>query len=312
MKALAMAIMFLGLGFLKAEVFQEQFVSDPASRGWKAFGETSLFHWDSLNQNLAVTWDSSKSNSYFYRALGTIVTASDDFGLAFDLRLIDVTNQGAFELAVGFLNMLNATSSNFFRGTGRDSPNLVEFDYFPAFDSFLPTLAQVIVSTNGDFLYNHNNLLELTPGDLFHVEMIYAGTNRQLSTVIRRNGVPYGSPQTITVPANFDFRIGAVSISSYSDQQADGAILAHGTVDNLSVTAPTPPIQSITGLYTNQTWEVRFLSDSNWLYQLERSPDFQNWTAISDAQPGNGTNLFLQDSQPPIVSAYYRVRAQRL
>src|SRR5439155_4679994 len=103
---------------------------------------------------------------------------------------------------------------------GRGSPNLVEFAYFPAFDVFQPTISQVVVSTNSVFLYNHDNLLELTPGDLFHIWMVYEGTNRKLTTTTQRNGSSYGSPQEINVPTNFDFRVGSVSISSYSDAQA--------------------------------------------------------------------------------------------
>src|SRR5439155_18442537 len=133
------------------------------------------------------TWDSSKPNSYFYHSLGTIVAVGDSFSLTFDLVLSDVASQGAFELSVGLLNLANATATNFLRGTGRDSPNLVEFDYFPAFDTFLPTIAQVMVSTNGTFLYNHNNLQEMAPGDLFHIEMTYDGASRRLTTTVSRN-----------------------------------------------------------------------------------------------------------------------------
>src|SRR2546425_10251972 len=57
----------------------ETFDSNPATRGWHVFGDTNLFAWNAANQNLSVTWDSSRPNSYFYRAVGTILTRSDDF-----------------------------------------------------------------------------------------------------------------------------------------------------------------------------------------------------------------------------------------
>src|SRR5437879_3426245 len=87
--------------------FREDFSSDPAVRGWNVFGQTNLFHWNSTNQNLEATWDSSQVNSFFYRPLGTVLTKDDDFGLAFDLRLSDIAvavnreKPSTFELAVG-------------------------------------------------------------------------------------------------------------------------------------------------------------------------------------------------------------------
>src|SRR5207248_2048046 len=114
--------------------------------------------------------------------------------------------------------------------------------------------------TNATFLYNHDNLLELTIGDLFHISMTYEATSRTLTTKTWKNGSAYGSPQTITVPANFDFRVGSVSISSYSDQNSDGSILAHGIVDNIEVTPPPAPIQALAGGFSNQLWQAQFLS----------------------------------------------------
>src|SRR5712671_5810594 len=254
--------------FAGAATLQEDFSSDPAADGWLVFGNTNLFKWDVTNQNLAVTWDSSQPNSYFYHPLGTILAREDSFHLSFDLVFQDYvsgTNPDqpyAFPAAcVGFLNLMNATQTNFSRGAGVDPTygpdNLVEFDFFPAFDIFLPTIAQIVVSTNNAWLYNHKNLLDMTPGELFHIEMDYSGTSRTLTTTATNNGVQYGQTQTIQVPANFDFRLAAVSVSSYSDRHADGSILAHGTVDNLVITVPPPPVQHLTGALSQGVWQAQ-------------------------------------------------------
>jgi hypothetical protein len=307
--------------FAGAATLQENFSNDPGSDGWRIFGNTNLFQWDATNQNLAVTWDSSQPNSYFYHSLGTILARDDSFHLSFDLVFQDYaigTNPDqpyTFEAAVGFLNLANATQTNFSRGVGVDPTygpdDLVEFDFFPAFASFSPTIAQVIVSTNNAWLYNNNNLLEMTPGELFHVELAYSGTTRTLTTTVTNSGVQYGQTQTILVPANFDFRATAVSVSSYSDQHADGSILAHGTVDNLVITVPPPPVQNLTGAFSNGVWQVHFTGRTNWLYTLERTRDFQSWTNASAAMPASATNLFLLDPNPPADKAFYRVEAQR-
>lgn len=304
-----------------AATIQENFSSDPQPDGWKIFGNTNLFQWNSTNQNLAVTWDSSQTNSYFYHALGTILARDDSFHLGFDLTFQDYTNGTTsgkpydFEAAIGFLNLTNATQTNFSRGAGINATygpdNLVEFDFFPAFSMYQPTISQVIVSTNNAWLYNNSNLLGLTPGQWFHVELDYNGATRTLTTVVTNNGVQYGMTQTILVPTNFDFRVTAISVSSYSDQNATGSILAHGTVDNLIVTVPPPPVQNLTGNFTNGIWQTQFLSRSNWLYTLQRSTDFQSWTNVSSMTPGNASNLFLPDASPPVDKAFYRINAQK-
>src|SRR5690348_16385043 len=75
-----------------AATFQEDFSSNPLQNGWKIFGDTNLFQWDATNQDLAVTWDSSRTNSFFYHALGTILARDDNFHLDFDLMFQDYTN----------------------------------------------------------------------------------------------------------------------------------------------------------------------------------------------------------------------------
>lgn len=298
----------------------ESFSSDPAARGWQVYGNTNLFHWNSAEQNLAVTWDSSQTNSYFYLPLGTILAREDSFRLSFDLEFQDYasgTTAGKpydFPAAIGFLNLSNATQPNFSRGSGINSTygpcNLVEFDFFPAFSIYQPTIGQVIVATNNSsWLYNHDNLLDMPPGQLFHVEMNY--TNRTLTTVVTNNGAQYGVTQTISVPTNFDFRCTAVSISSYSDQHAGGSILAHGTVDNLVFTAPPPPVQNFAGTLSNGRWSAQFSGRTNWLYTLERTTNFQSWTNAAALLATNAPNLSLQDSNAPAAGAFYRIRAER-
>ena len=308
---------------VKAVTFAENFSTEPTPHGWGVFGNTNLFHWDSTNQNLRVTWDSSQTNSYFHHPLGTVLTSDDDFSLSFDLNFSDYvsgTNPGkpyAFQAALGFLNLAQATQTNFSRGAGTSAAygpnNLVEFNFFPAFSTYLPTIGQVIVSTNNVWLYNHDpdNLLDMTPGQTFRVTMNYAAASRTLATTVTNNGTQYGPTQLITVPTNFDFRVSSFSISSYSDQRADGSILARGTVDNIMITVPPPPVMNFTGAFSNAVWRTQFLSRTNWLYMLERAASFTGWTEASPTSPGTGTMLSLADTNPPWAKSFYRIRAER-
>ncbi len=87
-RSLASAGLFV-LSAAHATTITENFTNNPLQNGWQVFGNTNLFQWNSVNQNLAVSWDSSQTNSYFYHPLGTILARDDDFGVAFDLRLND-------------------------------------------------------------------------------------------------------------------------------------------------------------------------------------------------------------------------------
>src|SRR6266576_1593358 len=317
---------WLGSAFLcRAAMITEDFTKDPLAHGWRIFGDTNLFVWDATDHNLKVTWDSSRTNSYFYLPLGTILNRYDDFSLALDLQLTDVaagvssSKPSTFELALGFLSITQATKTNFFRGSGFDSPNLVEFDYFPECE-FVPTVWPSIWSTNSSLNYNGSDdltVMALPTGLLMRITMSYTATNRTLATSITTNGTSIGATHNVSLSASFtDFRVTAFAVESYSDAGQDphydvGSLLAHGSVGNVVLTFPPPPVQNLIGKFTHQQWEATFTSRTNWLYRLERTMDFQLWTAVSATTPGNGTALTIPDTNPPPARAYYRVRAER-
>jgi hypothetical protein len=312
----------------KAAVIEEDFSANPATGGWNVFGDTNLFQWDITNQNLRVTWDSSRTNSYYYHPLPTILAKDDDFSIAFDLRLDEVATgvnparPSTFQIAVALLNLNDATRSNFFRGTGINAVqgprSSVEFDYFPDSSSgFGATIAPTLISSNNQFAYNDTFPLEITVGDLFRIEMNYTASNRTLATIMTRNGDPFGPVDSNIVGASFtDFRLDTFAICSFSDEGQNppefaGSILARGVMDNIFVTTPPAPIGGITGMFINQTWQVQFLSGSNWLYTLERTADFQSWTNVSLPTDGAAGTISLSDTNAPVENAFYRIRAER-
>ncbi len=299
-----------------AAVMQEDFSANPLQHGWQIFGDTNLFQWDSINQNLAMTWDSSQPNSYLYRPLGTILAIDDDFSVTFDLQLADAQATGFFELAVGLLRFSDATNANFSRGAAV-TPNLFEFDYFPD-GGFGPsidaTLADMTVTAGNtrDFYFAYD-VMSLSPGVTYHIVITHAAGQPTVGGSVSTGGQLYTAlPQTFAGPIT-DFRLDMISVTSYSatNDPFGDSILTHGTVDNLAVTLPPPPVQNLTGAFSNNVWAVQFLSRSNWLYTLERTTDLQSWTNVLPAVSGNGTNLFLPDTNPPASRACYRVRANR-
>jgi len=308
----------------KATVITEDFSTQPLLRGWSLIGDPDLFSWDPTNRALFVTWDSSRPNSYYYFPLGTILTREDDFSLSLDLQLTDATGginpdkPSTFELALGFLNLATATQTNFLRGNSSDSPNLVEFDYFPD-TGFGPTVWPAVWSTNSSLNYNGSSdytLLALPTGVQMRLTMVYAASNSTLIVSITTNGVPIGAINSVQLSTAFtDFRVGAFAIESYNDAGQDprygGSLLAHGTVDNILLRIPPPPVQNLSGNFSNNEWQVTFVSRANWIYTLERTSDFRSWIAVSGSATGTGTNLTLRDIAAPTASSFYRVRAER-
>lgn len=307
-----------------AATFQADFATDPLAHGWQVFGDTNLFQWNVTNQNVAITWDSSQGNSCFQMPLGTIVTRDDDFSFALDLRLDDVSagidpgKPSTFELAFGLQNSVSAEKTNFFRGNARNAPNLAEFDFFPD-TGYGPTVWPAAWSTNSAPNYNGPSdytILDLPLGVVMRVSVDYSASAGVLTTTIATNGTPLASVHPVPLSPGFtDFRLGTFALESYSDAGQSGplpgSILAHGAVDNVVITAPPPPVAEVSGAFTNGSWQLEFLSRIHWLYTLERTTDFQSWLAVSATVDGSGTNLVLQDSQPPVASACYRVRAER-
>lgn len=299
----------------RANTLTENFSTDPSKDGWQVYGDTELFQWDSTNQDLEVTWDSSQPNTYFYHPLGTILAVDDAFHVEFDLYLNDVNAFGTFEMAVSLLNFSDATSQNFTRAIGA-TPNLFEFDYFPdggygpSIDATLSDMS-VNATNDGDFYFAYDTVpLEL--GVEYHVVMNHAAGELGITGEVLTNEQIYTSlPQIYAGPIS-DFRLDTVSITSYSaaaDTFGD-SLLAHGTVDNLVVTLPPPPVQNLTGAFKDGLWQAQFTSRTNWIYTLQRTANSGFWSDVASA-PGNGSVLSLKDTNPPPATALYRVRSNR-
>jgi hypothetical protein len=286
---------------------QQNFNSDPLAGEWRTFGDGSLFQWSAANQNLEVTWDSSRSNSYYYIPLGITLTREHNFRFSADLTLKDITagvnpdKAFAFEIAFGLLNWTDATNANCLRGTGSDSPNLVEFTFFPD-TGYGATISPVIITASNEWAPAWI-IQDLPANDLFHIEMNYSSGNHSVYCSVSRNGQPYASGVTGPYPATFsDFRVDTLSINSYSDAGGWGSILAHGTIDNVGVTVDPP---RVSGVLSNNTWSTRFVSLTNYVYTLETTSDLHAWSPRSST-PGTGAIVSLAhtNSEP---YQFYRV-----
>lgn len=290
---------------LSAGTFLSQFATDPLAAGWQIHGDTNLFTWDSTNQNLLVTWDSSQSNSYFHRPLGTTLTRTNGFLLAFDLTLNDVPDTNGFQLAIGLVNLADATSPNFFRGSGFESPNLAEFDFYP--DSGFgasPTATMADGFSTFTFAYV---TAPFDFGTTYRVVLTHPPGAQILTAQVLTNGQLYTTLPFSYISAGFgDYQLDTLAVCSYSDENGYGSsILAHGSVDNFILASPLP-VETLTALAPGS---VSFASDTNWVYTLESSTNLQSWSVAAPTTLGNGTNLVLQATNTPVDPAFFRVRA---
>lgn len=319
-----------------AATFTEDFSTPPAQRGWEVHGEADLFRWDAARQWLEVTWDSSRSNSYFRRPLGVILAKGDSFTLGFDLYLLEALigvnpeKPYSFEVALGFHNSLQAVRDSFQRGRGVGyAPNLVEFDYFPEYYnpedifSHQATVWPTFTSTNGSFNYNGaNDYQELTlpTNTWLRVRMVYDGVSRQLATTLRASATPFVTGEegavllqfsTQLVPSFTDYRVDAFAVASYSDRGAGGSLLARGYVDNVTWSVPDPPVQYLHTAHTQHGLEVRYLGAAGYRYVVEASEDLRQWTPQHEPLPGAGgwLNWPLEAAVPE--KRFFRVTATR-
>jgi hypothetical protein len=337
--SLAWAGLGLALSSARAATLTQDFAADPLQQGWQVFGDTNLFTWDSANQNLAVTWDSTRPNSYFYYPLGVGLTRYDDFSLEFDLRLTDIASgvepgkTGPLQLGVGFMNLAEATSTNFMRGAWGGAPDVAEFDYYadgyyddsgviyPAPASTVPSFIPGTDSFDYAPIFVSVFETELPTNQTVHVRLAYTGANQTAILTLTVGGVPRSQlpPLVLSDSSNSQFapadtfRVDAFSISSYSSAGDDyDSVLAHGTVDNLVVSAQVLPLTLFTGAAgPDGFWQAQFFAHSNWLYTLDRSADLHSWLPASVTNAGSEGFMVLQDADAPAPRAFYRVRAQR-
>ena len=289
-----------------AVTISEDFASDPSQNGWSIFGDTNLFQWDSTNHDLAVSWDSSQTNSYFYHPLHTTLAMNDDFSLEFDLTLKDAsTEMYGSELAVGFLRLADATSPAFLRTQGT-SPNVAEFDYFPP-SLIDASVDATLVDASNNFYFGFNEV-PLDPGVTYHIRVSHVAGQPGLAGDVFTNGVLYASLTNTYPSAIGDFQLDTIAVSSYQDDGFGDTILAHGTVGNLVVTLP-PLARHLGGEFTNGVWQTQFNTYDNAHYAVQRSTDLLSWSDTTDLVPGTVGVVTLSDTNAVTDKAFYRVRA---
>jgi hypothetical protein len=106
------------------------------------------------------------------------------------------------------------------------------------------------------------------------------------------------------------------AVISYSDAlqsppQFAGSILAHGIIDNIVWSVPDPPLTSFRGDFTQRGFGTEFDAKSNWVYRLETTSDFIDWSLAEAKSAVTNGLMILGDTEIPSTRAFYRVIADR-
>jgi len=295
---------------VRASLVYEKFTTDPALDGWQSFGDSNLFQWDATNGVLDVTWDSTQPNSYYYHPLGVTLTTNDGFCVQFDLTVSNVMTFGyGQQLAVGLFNYAEATNNNYLRTWGT-LPDVCEFDYFPADQEGDPASDDATTTDSATkFFFAYDNQT-LNPGITYRVVLVHWPDTLFITGTIFTNGqvmttLPIVFANYPTMNDAGAFQLDTLSISSYADDESGDDVYAQGTVANLACAWPLP-VNTIQAIAAGK---VQLASDTNWVYTLEQTADFQTWTPAAPAVTGNGTNLVLQATNTTPAYLFYQVQA---
>jgi len=291
----------------------ENFSVNPLDNGWAAHGDESLFEWDAEGGALTVTWDSEKPNSSFHRPLGLTLTEADTFVFAFDIEFDEVKaghldgQPYTFEVALGLINSKSAKADGLSRGTGSDSPNLVEWDYFPD-TGFGATISPAIASSKSQFAAGFTFPAALSAGKQYSVRMEYDPGERTLKTFVLENGKAWKEIQSVKLQDDFSgFSVDAFSISSYTAKGTESSLFATGTVDNLAIAVARSQPRIVGARLVDGQWRARTFAFDAAGYLLERSANLNDWHAVGNGVRVDGFYLQLTDEEPPDGDGFYRL-----
>ena len=316
-----------------SQLILETFETSPAERGWESIGNASLFSWDADGQRLMAEWDSSQPNSYFAHSLGRPIDVTDSFSIEFDLSFqsieIGTTTDKpyTFPIAIGLIDLTQATREDYFRGTGIDvvhgPKGVAEWNYLPD-SGFGATVSSGLISQDNQWAFQNTFPLELSPGTAYHINMQFHAETGTLTTAMTADGLPFGPILDAKLDTIFgnpleggftSLEVDTFAISSYSDKgqsppEFAGSIRARGFLDNIKVSVDSAP--RISGIQVTAT-EILLECNAteNHRYWLEQSIDLINWMTLQHQSPSeSGLLHWSVDKTGPI--GFFRIRSEAL
>ena len=306
----------------------EDFGEDPLQGGWVRSPEDESFRWD--GERLRVVWDSSGPNRYFHLPLDDSVTRRRSFSWSFDLMLESIGigttpgKEGTFPIALGLLDLDEATRGDFYRGSGNHEEHgprsIVEWSYFPD-SGFGATVSSGLISRDNQWAFQNSFPLELEPEALYHVEMTYRASSGTMVTTMTEDGEAFGPLEEARLsdifgsPSLFtDLEVDVLAICNYSDGGQDpdfaGSVRAIGYIDNLVLEVDPPvrpaPIAEIER--SGDGLRIGFEARADRSFWLETTTDFSRWMTVDHLHATEEGPAGFVVSPGGAASAFFRIR----
>lgn len=288
---------------LTGATLEEHFDTDPTARGWRSWGDGSLFRWDPLEQRLGVTWDSSRTNSFFALPLPSALTETNDFRFAFDLTLeshavgVHPGQSGTFQIAAGLVRREDVLAPGYSRGAFPGPRNTVEWTWFGEAGAVSASVSPVVIPSDGRLPWGYaDSYVTLEPGRRYRFEMAYSAADRTARMSMSTDGQPGPPLMDVVLPARFTrFQVDAFAVSSYSGAGQNplyaGSVSARGWIDQVSITVPDPPALRLRA----RDGGVAFDARAGWRYRLEASDDLARWSTVAETVADTSAELELWD-----------------
>lgn len=310
------------LGLQASESWIEDFTANPLQQGWSVEGDASLFSWSMEDENLMATWDSSQPNTFFYRKLETPVHHTDTFSLGFTIHVDSITGgvnpekSGSLQLALGLIQTTRAFTPGFIRGTGTDSPELFEFNYFPD-TGFGATISPVMISSEHQFAAGFEFPVTMKSGSTYEITMSLNGRTGILTTTILEDQTHEIPVQDVVITEDFSgFTLDAVSITSYSDagqSEFAGSILATARIDDIQFQSLDSNLLTLQTKLEQGVPSINFTAEIGMVYQLQRSTDLIDWIDLEVRHVAEFSGeTALEDPNPPSGHAFYRIQKSQV
>jgi len=308
---------------LEADELRDDFTADPFASGsgrWRVVGDAGLFRWEPVSGALAVTWDSSRENSFCVLPLGRTVSAAEAVGFACDLTLTeagprpDSSRPQVLQVSIALVRQSLLPGGYSQRTAAGRAVDLLDFSFFPLADyGPFGIAAYVAPAAFGQIRagYSFGNSYNLADGQPHRVECRWDPLDRRLHTTLTGAGPVQATHPPL--PADDNFAVDALAIVVWNESPTpQDSLLARGVIDNVVITRPDLPSPWVAPLtFEGLTRTVRFRGRSGFFYQLEASGDLTHWTALGESRAGTGEEIALSDLRKALfLQQFYRVRAE--
>ena len=193
------------------------------------------------------------------------------------------------------------------RGTGTDSPNLVEWDYFPD-TGFGATVSPALASSKSEFSAGFTFPAELTKGKVYTVRMGYDGSTGVLKTEMLEEGKPWKTIAEVKRKnAHAGFLVDTFSISNFTAKGSESSLFATGTIDELAIATSRSGPSFVDVHLDEGQWRARafVVAPDDW--QLQRSGDLRDWKSLDAVQKPSQFFLRFTDPEPVGRNQFYRI-----